>query len=178
MGIGNICADVEVRQVGQSNVGSITLAMSEKFRKQDGTIGENTEFLKCEMWGKDAIYPYLKKGVQVYVEGTIRTESWDDQSGQRRYTTKVRVLNIQLLGNRPSVEQQVTQSAAQTYAHQRPPQYSQPSYSAPIPPQAPPAPMPPQPGYQPPYGAVAQPPVPPQPMNQPDPENYPGDLPF
>ena len=181
MGIGHICADVEVRQVGQSNVGTITLAMTERYTKQDGTKGEQTEFLKCELWGKDGIYPFLKKGCQVYVEGSIRTESWEDQNGQKRYATKCRVQSVQLLGSKPTTEGQVTQAAAQTYAQQRPQQFSQPTYSVPTPPQPRQVPQPPQPGYQPPYGPVAQPPIPPQtPMPQYDPNdlppnNYPGD---
>lgn len=151
MGIGNLCADVEVRQVGVYQVGTVTLAMSEKFKQHDGTYAENTEFLKLEMWEKNSIYPYLKKGIQVYVEGKIMTESWDDQNGQKRYTTKCRVQSIQLLGSRPSTEQRVTQAAAQTYAQQRPaqapqpPQFSQPTFSAPVPPQPRPIPQPPMP---------------------------------
>ncbi len=146
MGIGHICADVEVRQVGQSNVGKVTLAMSEKFKKQDGTVGEHTEFLTCDIWGKDAVYPFLKVGVQVYVEGSIRTETWDDPNGQKRYSTKVRVQNIQLLGSRPQAQQQPAQPQAHAGFSQ--PTYSQPQYQAPAPPrpvQAPQPQMPPQP---------------------------------
>ena len=157
MAIGNLCANVEVRQVGQSNVGKFNLAMNERFKKQDGTVGEATEYLTCEVWGKDAFYPYLVKGQLVYLEGSIRTESWEDQNGQKHYSTKCRVQTIQLLGPKP--QQQAAQPA------------QQPAWSA--------STAPPQPQYQPPYGAVAQPPKPQAPTQQQlDPNEYPGDLPF
>lgn len=167
IGIGNICADVEIRTVGQSQVGKFNLAMTERFKKQDGTAGEQTEFLTCEVWGKDSLFPFLKKGVQVYVEGPIRTEKWNDQNNQPHYSTKCRVQNIRLLSQvqqQPQPKQQSAPAAPQTYS--QPAQPPRPSRGAqnPLP-------------YQP-YGAVANPPQQPNMAQQLDPSNYPGDLPF
>lgn len=165
IGIGNICADVEIRTVGQSQVGKFNIAMTERFKKQDGTAGEQTEFLTCEIWSRDSVLPYLKKGVQVYVEGPIRTEKWTDQNNQPRYSTKCRVQTINLLGQpqqQQAPRQQGRPAAPQTYS--QPPQ------------QQPRSGVPTQLPYQP-YGAVAQPQQPPM-AQQLDPNSYPGDLPF
>lgn len=167
IGIGNICADVEIRTVGQSQVGKFNLAMTERFKKQDGTAGEQTEFLTCEVWGKESIFPFLKKGVQVYVEGPIRTEKWNDQNNQPHYSTKCRVQSIRLLSQAQQQSQPRQQSAPpapQTYS--QPAQPSRPGRGA----QG-------QLPYQP-YGAVANPPQQPPMAQQLDPSNYPGDLPF
>lgn len=162
IGIGNLCADIEIRQVGQSQVGKVNLAMSERFKKQDGSVGENTEFITLEIWDKTSVFPYLKKGTPVYAEGSIRTDKWTDQNGQQHFATKVRVQNIQLVGQRP---QQPAQQPPQ-------PQYQQQQSYAPIatPPQAP------APQYQQPAPPPAPAPQPPM-QQQLDPRNYPNDLP-
>lgn len=168
MGIGNLTRNAEVRQVGQSTVARFGLAMSEKFKKQDGTLGENTEFLDIDLWGQPGVHPYLVKGQMVYVEGSIRTEKWNDQQGQPHSATRVRAHMVQLLGSRPQAAAPAPQPAApqyqqahapQQYAHQAPaPQYQQappaPQPQAPAPPQyqqaAQPAPAPsPYPQYAP-----------------------------
>lgn len=155
--LGNLTRDAEVRQVGQSQVAKIGVAVSEKFRKQDGTIGESTEFFDVEVWDKAGVYPYLTKGVSVLIIGQIKTEKWQDQSGQNREAKKVRAQVIQLCGGRP--QQQAAPAPgyapappAQGYApapgYQQPPQYGgQPAPPAPpVAPMAPPA----APGYIPP----------------------------
>lgn len=171
--IGNLCADVEVRQVGQSQVGKVNIALTDKFRKQDGTIGEQTEFVTLEIWDKPNIFPYLLKGVQIYAEGNLRTEKWQDQNGQNRYTTKIRVQAVQLLGSKPQSEQSGTAPAPQYNAPAPPPPYQQPApqrQAPPAPPQYQPAPAPPQPGQS---GNTAYPP-----MNSPAYTGYdPNDLP-
>ena len=141
--LGNLTKDAEVRQVGQSQVASTGIAVSEKFRRADGTIGENTEFFDIEIWDKQSVFPYLKKGTQVLIIGQIRTDKWQDQSGQTRERKKVRVQTIQLCGSKPQVQASAPQ---------------QPQYSAPVPPR-PSAPIPPIPQYQ----QSVQPPMPPAP---------------
>lgn len=173
---GNLTRDAEVRQVGQSQVAKTGVAVSEKFRKQDGTTGENTEFFDIELWDKTPVYPYLKKGQQVLVIGQFRTEKWQDQNGQPRESKKVRVNTIQLCGSRPAQPQ--AQTPAPGYApapgYQAPPQPApgyapQPQYQAPPQPQYQ-APVPPAPAYQQP----APPPVS-DPAYQ---QTAPDDLPF
>ena len=172
--LGNLTRDAEVRQVGQSQVAKIGVAVSDRFRKQDGTTGESTEFFDAEIWDKASVYPYLLKGQQVLLVGQFKTERWTDQNGQQRETRKIRVLNIQLCGSRPQAQQAPPAPQAPGYAPQpapgyqappQPPQYQQPApaytpptppappaapaYQQPAPPQAPAQQYPPQPGYAP-----------------------------
>jgi single stranded DNA-binding protein len=188
--LGNLTRDAEVRQVGQSQVAKIGVAVSDRFRKQDGTIGESTEFFDAEIWDKAAVYPYLVKGQQVLVIGQFKTEKWTDQNGQPRETRKIRVLNIQLCGGKPQAQPAAAppapgyapQPAAPGYqAPPAPPQYQQPA-PAPAPAYTPPAP-PAAPAYQQPvptapaYAPNTGQPYPPQPGYAPNPAEGP-DLPF
>lgn len=169
IGVGNITRNAEVRQVGQSVVAKFGLAMSEKFRKQDGSVGENTEFIDVELWNQSGVTQYLLKGQQVYVEGSLRTETWEGQDGQQRRTTKIRANSVQLLGQRPQAQQAPAQPAfqpgqvpsfvpqqprpqPQPQAYQQYPAYAQPQTGPARIPQYAPAPAPqeaPMPEYQP-----------------------------
>lgn len=148
--LGNLTRDAEVRQVGQSQVAKTSVAVTEKFRKADGTFGESTEYFDVEIWDKAGIYPYLKKGSSVLVLGQIKTDKWQDQQGQNHESKKVRVQVIQLAGNKT---QQQQAAPVQGYAPQ--PGFQAPQYAPAPAPQAPqyapaPAPAPqPVPQYQP-----------------------------
>ncbi len=89
--IGRLTKDPEVRYTATNNtmVSSFTLAVNRKFVKQ----GEQrqADFIPIVVWGKSAEFSskYFKKGMQVSVVGRIQTRSWDDQNGQKRYTTEV-----------------------------------------------------------------------------------------
>ncbi|HHR6334357.1 TPA: single-stranded DNA-binding protein [Providencia alcalifaciens] len=103
--IGHLGNDPEIRYMPNGGaVTNITLATSESWRdKQSGEIREKTEWHKVIIFGKlaEVAGEYLKKGSQVYIEGSLQTRKWQDQSGQDRYTTEV-VVNIggsmQMLG--------------------------------------------------------------------------------
>ena len=105
--IGNLGQDPEVRYMPNGGaVTNITLATSESWRdKQTGEMKEKTEWHRVVIFGKlaEIAGEYLKKGSQVYIEGSLQTRKWQDQSGQDRYTTEV-VVNIggsmQMLGGR------------------------------------------------------------------------------
>lgn len=177
--IGNLTKDAEVRSVGQSQVAQFGLATSEKFRKEDGSIAESTEFHEIVLWNYSGIYSFLKKGQQVYIEGAIKTEEWVGNDGVKRSVKKIKAYQIQLLGNRPQqpVQQavQVPQQAVQAPPAPQPPTTMPPQgYAQATPPVAPGYPqMPPQAAYpqQPPY-----PQTPVQPTGA-SPNNY-NDLPF
>ena len=124
MGIGNLTRDAEVRTVGQSQVAKFGLAISEKFKKQDGTVSETTEFFDVELWGQAGVHQYLVKGQQAFVEGSIRTQQWTGNDGQTRKSTFIRATSIQLLGQRP---QQPAQAPVQSPRQQPVQQYQQPS---------------------------------------------------
>lgn len=105
--IGNLGQDPEIRYMPNGGaVANLTLATSESWRdKQTGEMKEKTEWHRVVIFGKlaEIAGEYLKKGSQVYIEGSLQTRKWQDQSGQDRYSTEV-VVNIggsmQMLGGR------------------------------------------------------------------------------
>ena len=105
--IGNVGQDPEVRYLDgnspNAKVATLRLATTERYR--DRNTGENreiTEWHTIVLWRglADIVEKYVKKGTQLYIEGRIRTRSWDDQNGNRRYTTEILADNLQLLGRR------------------------------------------------------------------------------
>ncbi|EMN5659961.1 single-stranded DNA-binding protein [Providencia rettgeri] len=104
--IGHLGQDPEIRYMPAGGaVANLTLATSESWRdKQSGEVRDKTEWHRVVIFGKlaEVAGEYLKKGSQVYIEGSLQTRKWQDLSGQDRYTTEV-VVNIggtmQMLGN-------------------------------------------------------------------------------
>ncbi|HHE1876207.1 TPA: single-stranded DNA-binding protein [Salmonella enterica subsp. enterica serovar Strathcona] len=105
--IGNLGQAPEVRYMPNGNaVAHFSLATSETWRsKQTGEMKELTEWHRVVVFGKlaEVAGEYLRKGSQVYIEGQLRTRSWDDNNGVTRYTTEIVVSTqgtMQMLGNR------------------------------------------------------------------------------
>ncbi len=101
--IGNLGADPEVRYLPSGEaVANLRIATTEKYKDRNGEQQEATEWHRVSFFGKTAeiCSQYLKKGSAVYVEGSIRTRKWQDQSGQDRYSTEVRGDRMQMLGGR------------------------------------------------------------------------------
>ncbi|EBL6729406.1 single-stranded DNA-binding protein [Salmonella enterica] len=105
--IGNLGQDPELRYMPNGGaVANLTLATSETWRdKQTGEMRENTEWHRVVVFGKlaEIAGEYLRKGSQVYIEGQLRTRSWDDNNGVTRYVTEIVVSmqgTMQMLGNR------------------------------------------------------------------------------
>jgi len=101
--IGNVGKDPEVRHLESgASVATITLATSERFKDRGGETREITEWHTVIAWRQlaDLAENYIRKGSQIYVEGKIRSRSWDDQNGQKRYVTEIQADTIQLLGRR------------------------------------------------------------------------------
>ena len=102
--VGNLGKDPEVRYMPSGGaVANTTLATSESWKdKQSGETQERTEWHNLTFYGKVAEIAgeYLKKGSQIYVEGSIRTEKWQDKEGKDRFTTKIIVSEMQMLGSR------------------------------------------------------------------------------
>ena len=99
--VGRLGADPELKVVGQgSSVARLSLATSESWTGKDGQKQERTEWHRVVVWGKlaDICGKHLSKGRQVYVEGRIQTRSWEDQQGQKRYSTEVVANTVQFLG--------------------------------------------------------------------------------
>ncbi|WP_343154206.1 single-stranded DNA-binding protein [Buchnera aphidicola] len=107
--IGHLGQDPEVRYMPNGNaVVNMTLATSENWKdKTTGETKEKTEWHRVVLFGKlaEIAGEYLRKGSQVYIEGSLQTRKWQDQNGLERYTTEV-IVNIggtmQMLGNRSS----------------------------------------------------------------------------
>lgn len=105
--VGNLGKDPEVRHLESGvMVANFTLATSESYK--DRTTGERkqvTEWHNIVLWRglAEVAEKYLKKGNQVYIEGKLRTRSWNDQDGNTRYTTEVVADNMTMLGGRPPV---------------------------------------------------------------------------
>jgi single-strand DNA-binding protein len=101
--IGNLGADPEVRQTpsGQT-VASFNLATSDRRKDRNGQVQDRTEWHRIVAWAQlaDIVQQYLTKGSQVYIEGRIQTRQWEDQSGQKRYTTEIVANQMVMLGGR------------------------------------------------------------------------------
>ncbi len=102
--IGRLGRDPEVRYTqGGQTVANLRLATSERYKDRNGQMQEATEWHSVVVWGKQAelAKQYLTKGREVYIEGALRTRQWQDQQGQKRYTTEVVARSIQFIGGRP-----------------------------------------------------------------------------
>lgn len=155
--IGNVGRDPEVRYLEGNNgakVATFTLATTERYRDRNGETRENTEWHNIVAWRNtaDVVERFVKKGTQLYIEGRIRTRSWDDQTGNKRYTTEIIADTLQLLGKKsdnPGGQggyqpqgQPGYQQPAQGGYQQAQPAYQQQTYAQPaVQPQQPNAPQ-------------------------------------
>ena len=120
--IGNLGSDPEVRHLGSGSVvANFNIATSESYTNKNGEKVTQTEWHRIEVWDGLAkiAEQYLKKGQSVYVEGKLKTENWQDSDGNNKTTTRIRGLNLTLLGGKnpdfPSnTESQPTQQADTT----------------------------------------------------------------
>ena len=99
--IGNLGRDPEIRYTpGGSPVANFTMATTERWTDPNGEKKEKTEWHRIVVWGKQAeiAAEYLRKGRQVYIEGSLQTREWTDRDGNKRYTTEVKAQRLQLLG--------------------------------------------------------------------------------
>src|SRR6476661_3119798 len=104
--IGHLGKDPEVRHLdGNVTVASFPLATSETYNK-DGKRIEQTEWHNIVMWRglADVASKYLQKGKLVYIEGKLRTRSFEDKEGHKKYTTEVVAENFTMLGRKSDFE--------------------------------------------------------------------------
>ena len=97
--LGNLGADPEMRAAGSTPVLKLRLATSRKWKDKDGVVQEATEWHSCNVWGNRAtgLAKILHKGDRVYLEGSLRTSSYE-KDGQKRYTTDINVDEVVLCG--------------------------------------------------------------------------------
>jgi single-strand DNA-binding protein len=99
--IGNLGKDPDVKTFENgAKVANVSLATTEKFKDKNGNLQEVTEWHDLQIWGEQAkiAEQYLRKGRQVYVEGKITTDTWED-NGVKKYRTRIRVSNFTMLGS-------------------------------------------------------------------------------
>lgn len=106
--IGNLGADPEVRSTpGGQQVANFRIACSETWKDGNGVKQERTEWVNIVAWRKlaDVAAKWLKKGMQVYVEGKLQTRTWEDKAtGAKRYATEILADEILMLGGKPEGE--------------------------------------------------------------------------
>ncbi len=102
--VGNLGRDPEMRTFPSGDqVANVTIATTDKWKdKQSGEMREATEWHRVVFNGRlaEIVGQYLRKGSQVYVEGSLRTRKWTDQAGIEKYSTEIRADNMQMLGSR------------------------------------------------------------------------------
>ena len=99
--IGNLGKDPEVRAIPSgAKVANFSIATTDSYTGKDGNKVDKTEWHNIVMWRglAEVAEKYLRKGSQVYIEGRLQTRSWDDQNGQKRYTTEIVADNMVMLG--------------------------------------------------------------------------------
>ena len=102
--VGNLGRDPEMRTFPNGDqVANVAIATTDKWKdKQTGEPKEHTEWHRVVFSGRlaEIVGQYLRKGSQVYVEGSLRTRKWTDQAGIEKYSTEIRADQMQMLGSR------------------------------------------------------------------------------
>lgn len=93
-------------QNGPRKCATLSLATSEKYKDRNGQLVENTEWHNVVSWNHaEVIEKYVAKGSPLYIEGKLRTRSWDAQDGSKRYVTEVLAERIELIGSKKESEE-------------------------------------------------------------------------
>ncbi len=114
--IGNLGRDPELRKTNNgTSIATFSIAINEKWTDSSGNKQERTEWVNITMWKKlaDLAVKFLTKGSQVYVEGSLKTESWDDKDGSKKYRTYVLGKSMQFLGGAKKEGNQQQQQSQQ-----------------------------------------------------------------
>jgi single-strand DNA-binding protein len=101
--VGRLGKDPETRYTsGGQAVCHFTMATDESYKDKNGERQKRTEWHRITVWGKQAeiAQQYLKKGSQIYLEGSIRTSEWTDKEGQKKTTYEINASNFRMLGSR------------------------------------------------------------------------------
>jgi single-strand DNA-binding protein len=99
--IGNLGKDPELRYTpGGAAVVNFSIATNEKWKDKEGNPQERTEWHNIVLWGRlaEIANDYLRKGSPVYIEGRLQTRNWEDRDGNKRYTTEIVGMQMQMLG--------------------------------------------------------------------------------
>jgi single-strand DNA-binding protein len=128
--IGNLTRDPEVRYTPKGTaVADIGIAVNRVYSGEDGEKKEEVTFVDVTLWARQAevAQEYLKKGRQVFIEGRLQLDTWDDkQTGQKRSRLRVVAENMQMLGSRGESEAGSTAASTQRRTTPPPPQRQTP----------------------------------------------------
>ena len=116
--IGNLTRDIELRYTQSGYcVGNAGIAVTRKFKNAQGQTAEETCFIDLKFFGRTAevVNQYLRKGSKLAVEGRLKLEQWQDQSGQNRSKHVVEVESLEMLGSNQGGQSNQS-SGTQTYA--------------------------------------------------------------
>jgi single-strand DNA-binding protein len=132
--IGHLGKDATVNVVNGKNVINFTVAHTEKYKDAQGVQIDKTTWVDCAYWTeRTAIAPYLKKGTQVYTEGTPDIRTYTTSDGRNSATITLRVQSIQLVGAKTEgsidTTPQHSAPAATVTNYQQPPAYVSPAAS-------------------------------------------------
>lgn len=101
--IGRLGTDPEARYIPDGTmVVNFSMATDESWKNKNGEKQQRTEWHKIEVWGKlaEICANYLLKGALVFIEGKIKTQTWEDKEGVKRYTTKIQAMGMKMLGGK------------------------------------------------------------------------------
>lgn len=136
--VGNVGKDPDVRYLdNNAKVANFTLATTERgYTLQNGTqVPDRTEWHNIVVWRglADVVEKYVRKGTQLYIEGKIRTRSYDDKTGAKRYVTEIFADDLQMLGRKSDVSNgdYVPQASVSTQQQSGQQRYNQPTYQSP-----------------------------------------------
>lgn len=101
--VGRLGKDPETRYTGSGQqVCNFSMATDETYKDRAGERQKRTEWHKIVMWGRlaEIAQQYLRRGSLIYIEGRLQTRQWDDQTGNKRYTTEIVANVMKMLGSR------------------------------------------------------------------------------
>lgn len=119
--VGRLGRDPEMRQTGTGTpVVNFSVATDRVWKNKNGEQERQTEWHKIIAWGRlaEICNEYLTKGKQVYIEGRLQTNEWEDKDGNKRYTTEVVANEMKMLGTRS--EEGYTSPSEQASSHTSP----------------------------------------------------------
>jgi len=132
--IGNLGKDCIVKEVNGKNVINFSVAHTERYKDSQGNQKERTTWVECAYWtDRTAVAQYLTKGRTVYAEGAPEADAYNNKEGQPAATLRMRVQNVQLLGNSNesgSGNPSEMNRASSTQSYSKPAQVS--SHEAPV----------------------------------------------
>lgn len=123
--MGNLTRDPQLSYLpSQLSVCDFGLAVNRKFKKQDGSTGDDTCFVDCQIFGKraDVIQKYFKKGDAIFIEGRLHFSQWQDKEGNKKSKLRIQVENFEFVGGKKHEE---GSSEPETQEPSSPPMFSE-----------------------------------------------------